>query len=231
MARDIGQREWTKVVDAIGAQAAKASKLAMGDAGAGAAADWQDQVRRGFKKSDKLVNTIKVTTYPQGQDSLDPTAWVYSKARNIMAAYANGAIIRAKTGRFLAIPTDDVPKTRNGAPLTPEQVEQKFGKRLVHIEPRAKGFFTPTVLRGHGAGYLVIKDLVVRKATNRFRNATANELARGARRNNKSISMVVMFILVTETQARKRFDLQPIADKWDAQFGPLFDQRFTEVSR
>lgn len=229
MAREIGQREWTAATKAIEGQTAKASTLAMADAGQGAATDWKRQVESGFKKPQRLINTIKVNVYPKGQDSLDPTAWVYSKARDIMAAYASGTVIRAKTGRFLAIPTDDVPRTRNGGPLTPVQVEAQFGKPLIYIAPHARGLSSPTTLRGHGAGYLAIKDLVSKKASGRYRNATANELARG--RAARPISLVIMFILVTQTQARKRFDLPSIANKWEEGFSGLFDQRFEEVSR
>ena len=128
-------------------------------------------------------------------------------------------MIYASGGRKrLAIPSDDCPRKRGGDALTPAEVEAKFGRRLIEISSSDRGFHTPSIRKG-GNAYLVMRNLVVRKQTGRWRNASAKELA-GKTRNPRPVQMVIMFTLVRNVRKPKSIDLsEPAA---------LAEQRFPE---
>jgi hypothetical protein len=161
----------------------------------------------------RLAFTWRSEVYPKGRDSLDPAGFVWSKAPEIITYFSARITVSAGHGRFLAIPTEDVPKSRNGRPISVEECAERFGKRFVYIAPNDKGFHTPSIRR-NGVAYMVLKDLVIRKASGKYRNASASELAkRQAGKRHNAISAVIMFILVPQVTSRKLLDLQATADK------------------
>lgn len=193
----------------------------------GAMADTTDDVKNAFRDQvraaglgDRLANAVRGIAYPNraGRRSLSPAGWIYAQpskdgrgAAAIIESYSRETMIVARQGRrFLAVPTDDCPRKRTGAALTPDEVEQKFGRRLQFISPADKGFRTPST-RQKAVGYLVLKGLVVRKATGRWRNATARE-REGRTRNPRPVQAVIMFSLQKWVKKSKRVDLaQPAA--------------------
>ncbi|WP_267395577.1 MULTISPECIES: DUF6441 family protein [unclassified Sphingomonas] len=203
--------------------------------------DTTDEVKEAFRAQvraaglgDRLANAVRGVTYPNkgGRKSLDPTGWVYAQpskdgrgAAAIIESYADGAMIVPRNGkRFLAIPTDDVPRKRQGNALTPDEVEQKFGRRLIFISPDDKGFRTPSV-RKRGVGYLVMKSLVIRKATGRWRNASERERA-GKTRNPRPVQSVIMFTLVRAVRKPKSVDLSGPAALAEQRFPANLDARW-----
>jgi hypothetical protein len=95
---------------------------------------------------------------PQDGSSLNPAAYVWSKAPGIIDAYARGVTIVAKAGRrLLAIPTQEVPRKRQGNALTPLEVERRYGKRLRFVP--AKDFKRSAGGRG-AVAYLILDGLV-----------------------------------------------------------------------
>jgi len=170
---------------------------------------------RGAGLGERLANAVRGVTYPNrgGKKSLTPTGWVYAQpskdgrgAAAIIESYATGAMIYRRGGAgFLAIPTDDVPRKRSGNALTPKEVEQRYGRDLQFISPGDKGFKTPST-RHRGVGYLVLKGLVIRKATGRWRNASERERA-GKTRNPRPVQSVIMFTLVRAVKKPKSVDL------------------------
>lgn len=188
--------------------------------------DWRATVEAA-RLGTRLANTVRGRTFPDGRTSLDPTSWAWTKAPKIIDAYATGVTIVPGKGRFLAIPTLDVPRQRQGDPLTPTEVEARFNRRLQFISPRDKGFHTPSI-RSNGVAFLVLKDLVVRKATGRWRNASERELARG-RSGQKALSAVIMFILVPQVRVAKRLDLEAVAARAQARFQPLLDLAWSSI--
>jgi hypothetical protein len=182
--------------------------------------DTTDEVKEAFREvvraaglGSRLPNSVRGVTYPKGQDSLSPAGWVYAQpsrdgrgAAAIIESYASGANIVPRGGRrLLAVPTDDTPRKRGGSPMTPAEVEAKFGRRLVFIDANNKGFRTPSV-RGRAVGYLVMKNLVVRKATSRWRNPTMRERA-GQTRFPRPLQAVIMFRLVRAVKKPQSIDL------------------------
>lgn len=182
--------------------------------------DWREQIEAA-KLGPRLARTIRSRVYPSGQASVDAAGLVWTKAPRIIDAYARGATIVARNGgRFLAIPTQDVPRKRQGNALTPDEVESRFGRQLQFISPGDRGFWTPSVRR-NGVAFLVLKGLRVRKATGRWRNASASELKR-----RKETSAVVMFILVPRVRVSKRLDLEALARAAEARHPDLLSKNW-----
>ncbi|MBD8548007.1 DUF6441 family protein [Sphingomonas sp. CFBP 8760] len=182
--------------------------------------DTTDEVKEAFRNQvraaglgERLPNSIRGITYPKTGNALEPAGWVYATpskdgrgAAAIVESYATGAMITPRAGkRWLAVPTDDCPRKRQGDAMTPEEVEKKFGRRLVFISPNDRGFTTPSQRKG-GVAYLVIKQLVIRKATGRWRNATQRE-QEGRTRNPRPVQNVIMFTLVPQVKKPKSIDL------------------------
>lgn len=189
-------------------------------------ADWRDEIVR-VGLGSRLANTIRGKTYPAAGVSLDPATWVWTKAPKIIDAYSTGVTIVPGKGRFLCIPTLDVPRKRTGDALSPSEVEARFGRKLQFISPSDRGFWTPSITHG-GTAFLVLKNLVVRRATGRFRNATPRELKRG-RAGERALSSVVMFILVPQVKVPKRIDLDAIADRATSRWPSLLDRRWSSL--
>lgn len=192
---------------------------AMTAAGTGLKEELRDQVEAAGM-GPRLAKTWQLKIYPQGRDSLEPAASAFSKAPHVIDAFARGATIVPRSGRrFLAVPTEDCPRISSGRAMTPREVEQYFGRRLIAISPNDRGFHTPSRRRA-GVVYLVMKKLVIRKATQRWRNASAKELA-GKSRNPRPVQAVIMFVLVPQVKMRKSLDLNAAANYWAGQFASL----------
>jgi hypothetical protein len=170
----------------------------------------------------RLPNSWQGRTYPVGGTSLNPAGFVWSKAPKIIQFFSTSTTVRSTGGKFLAIPTDNVAKGRGGARLTPAEVEQRFGRKLRFVNPASSSFQTPSVRRP-GVAYLVMDDLVIRKATQRFRKRGAGDRKRG--RQGQS---VIMFILVKQVQGQKLLDLDAAAARWGALVPGLIDQEMGE---
>lgn len=176
-------------------------------------------VRQAF--GDRLANTVRGKIYPESASvhTHSPTILIYSKAPKILFAFATGVTIHGVNGVWLAIPTRDVPRKRQGRPLSVEETKERFGKNLVLI-PGSGG-------RGLGSAHsgvmlLVLKELKIRRKTGRWRNASQREIGRGASHD------VVMFILVRQVTLQKRLDWSGITEALGSVWVDLFS---TELAR
>jgi hypothetical protein len=77
------------------------------DAGRGLKAELRRQVASAGL-GQRLANNWRDKHYPN--QKLDAASLVYTKAPQIIRAFDEGAVIRSKRGRFLAIPTENAPK-------------------------------------------------------------------------------------------------------------------------
>src|ERR687891_78500 len=75
--------------------------------------------------------------YPN--QKLDAASLVYTKAPQIIRAFDEGAVIRGRRGRFLAIPTENAPrKGTDGKRISPRTFpEHRFGS--LRFVPRPSG--------------------------------------------------------------------------------------------
>lgn len=167
----------------------------------------------------RVSNTWRGTTYPKSRNSLDPAGYVWSKAPNIVSFFSSDNVVRAANGTFLAIPTENTPLGRGGRRMTVADVEARYGRQLVFIQPGDRGFRTPSIRRA-GVAFLVLKGLVVRKSNQSWRNPSARELARG-----RQTSDIIMFILVPQVRGQKRLDYAGAAERWAQQVPALITER------
>jgi hypothetical protein len=77
------------------------------EAGRGLKAELRRQVASAGL-GQRLANSWRDKHYPNQR--LDAASLVYTKAPQIIRAFDEGALIRSKRGRFLAIPTENAPR-------------------------------------------------------------------------------------------------------------------------
>jgi hypothetical protein len=148
------------------------------------------------------------------EQKLDAASLAYTKAPQIVRAFDQGAVIRSKRGRFLAIPTENAPrKGTDGKRISPRTCpEHRFGPLR----------FVP---RRSGPSLLVVDDLraSVRRKTGQlrgFRRATER-----GRQSGQGLTTVVMFLLVPQVKLPKRLDVARAAERWSTQLPALIEQQ------
>lgn len=172
---------------------------AMGQAARMGKKAWRGEVvRAGLGR--RLSYTIQSRAFPQGAESIDAAAVVWSKAPKIVGAHAEGALIRSADGFWLAIPLPGAGKGRFGRKMTPREYELKTGRAL------------DLVYRPGRSGLLVDTG----RMANERRNMPLSQPARAARqrrRGFRSRRVVPVFALVPQVKLPKRLDLDREADR------------------
>jgi Family of unknown function (DUF6441) len=160
----------------------------------------------------RLANSWRDKHYPNQR--LDAASLVYTKAPQIIRAFDEGALIRSRHGRFLAIPTENAPrKGTDGRRIRPTTFpEQRFG--ALRFVPRQSG---PSLLVVDG-----LRASLSRKTgeLRGFRRATERAQSRG-----EGVTTVVMFLLVLQVKLHKRLDVARAAERWSAQLPALIEQQ------
>ncbi len=181
------------------------------DAGRGLKAELRRQVASAGL-GQRLGNSWRDKHYPNRK--LDAANLVYTRAPEIIRAFDEGAMIRSKRGRFLAIPTGNAPrKGTDGKRISPSTFpEHRFGPLR----------FVP---RGRGPSLLVVDGLrasVSRKTgqLRGFRPATER-----ARQHGQGLATVVMFLLVPQVKLPKRLDVASAAEHSSSQLPTLIEQQ------
>ncbi|EDX79953.1 hypothetical protein BBAL3_1110 [Brevundimonas sp. BAL3] len=189
--------------------------------------DWRDQILDAGL-GQRLANTIRSEVYPRAQVSLDAAALIWTKAPQIIESYASGATIRpVNGGRYLWVPTDEVPKTRRGQRLGPQEVEARFGRKLIVIDPKHWRMRTSSTGVKGGVAYAGFDGLVVRKASGRWKNATRNQMTPGSRSYRETTrQFVVMFTLLPMVKKEKRLDLDALAGAADRRHDGLLNKNW-----
>lgn len=150
---------------------------------------------------DRLSKTWRGEVYPKGQQSVNAAGYVWSKAPQIISAFAEGVTIRSKHGRFLAIPTQYVIRRQNKRLTPADFVEAGIPLRYVPPPKNAKG-------GARHVGLLVVDNFrVTSKGKARVASPTALKTGRG-------LATIVMFILIPQASLKKRFDIDSAAGKW-----------------
>jgi len=160
----------------------------------------------------RLANSWRDQHYPN--QKLDAASLVYTKAPQIIRAFDEGAVIRSRRRRFLAIPTESAPrKGTDGKRIRPSTFpEHRFGP--LRFVPRPKG---PSLLVVDG-----LRASFSRKSgeLRGFRRATER-----ARRSGQGLTTVVMFLLVLQVKMRKRLNVVRAAERWSGQLPALIEQQ------
>lgn len=160
----------------------------------------------------RLANTWRSDVYPRSRRSVNPSGYIWSNAPDIIDSFSRGATIVPLAGRrFLAIPTDAVPRARgrrgSSRRMTPEQVENAFNADL---------FFK----RGRNGRVLAFINVVRARRGRGFRQATKGRVAQG-----RELEQVLMFVLVPTARLPKLLDLNAVGERWAAAFDAAFTRR------
>jgi hypothetical protein len=160
----------------------------------------------------RLANSWRDQHYPNQR--LDAASLVYTKAPQIIRAFDEGAVIRSKRGRFLAIPTENAPrKGTDGKRISPSTFpEHRFGP--LRFVPRQSG---PSLLVVDGLRASFSRQTGELRG---FRRATDR-----ARRTRQGLTTVVMFLLVPQVKLPKRLDVARAAERWSAQLPALIERQ------
>jgi hypothetical protein len=162
--------------------------------------------------SQRLANSWRDKHYPNRK--LDAASLVYTKAPQIIRAFDEGAVVRSRRGRALAIPTENAPrKGTDGKRISPSTFpERRFGP--LRFVPRQSG---PALLIVDGLRASFSRQTGQLRG---FRRATDR-----ARRSGQGLTTVVMFLLVPQVKLHKRLDVARAAERWSEQLPALFEQQ------
>ena len=180
---------------------AENTKAAQGNSIRRAAVELQSELRRqasGAGLGRGVANAWRVDFYPQ--PSRIRAALVWTKAPKIIRAFDADTVIVPKAGRYLAIPTENVPARRGfrGAgrrKMGPREVEAHFGQKLALVPSLAQ----PGTL-------LLVMEGVRARSGRGVRRAT-----RGRMRQGRAVRRFVMFVLVRQARLARRLDVRGAA--------------------
>ena len=149
----------------------------------------------------RLARTWRGRTYPnKGHDA---ASLVWSKAAQIVRAFDEGAVIKGKGGRWLAIPTPTAPKRgTNGKRITPATFPTDRHGRLRMVKRRGR------------TALLVVDGARVSATTGRVGRRAKGGGRTKAGGYKQGISTVVMFVLVPRVKLKKRLNVARAAESW-----------------
>jgi len=168
-------------------------------AGVGAAAErlkggWRAQIT-GAGLGPRLARTIRSERYPKQGHSIEAAALVWSKASMIVGAHDEGALIRSKTGLYLAIPTPVARDRIRRGPLTPAIWRQRTGITLRLVRRRA-------------GPHLLVADNVRFSRSGRIRENVTRRKDGTVASRLEGRSSAPIFLLVPQVRLPKRLDLE-----------------------
>ena len=157
----------------------------------------------------RLSRTWRDRIYPN--KGFDAAAMVWSKAPRIIRSFDEGAVIKSKSGFWLAIPTPQAPKRGvGGKRINPSNFpEHRFGPlRFVYRR---------------GPSLLVVDGVRINKSGRVGRRARGGALTKSGRMK-QGMATVVMFIMVPQVRLRKRLDVKREAERWSRRLPGLIDR-------
>jgi len=156
----------------------------------------------------RLARTWRSRTYPnKGHDA---ASLVWSKAPRIVRVFDEGAVIRSRSGLWLAIPTPSAPKRGvGGKRISPSNFpEHRFGKlRFVY--------------RRNGPSLLVVDGVQASLSRKTGELRGFRKASEQARRTGSGLTTVVMFLLVPQVRIPKRLDVRRAAERWSRRLPAL----------
>ncbi len=201
----------------IAAAVEKDLEVAVKSAVAAATEAMKDDVReatwRAFSMSNRLPKAWRSQVYPRNAASMDAAGVVYVRktAADIIRSASEAITIRARGGKWLAIPTPDAGRfgVRAGATgslnragnrerITPAGFERRTGIKLRFVPDRG------------GQRAFLIADAAMRR---RGIIAPYQGRGRGSRLYGPAGRSIVAFVLVRSVTTRKRLDLQQISQR------------------
>lgn len=158
----------------------------------------------------RLARTWRSRVFPSGRDSITAAGLVWSKAPGIIQAHDRGAVIRSRSGFFLAIPTEAAGRYGDGGrAITPGRWERRHGQRLRFVYRR-------------GAASLLVAQMRARTG----RRGGFAPASAAALRSGRGLVSVPVFILVPQVTLRKRLDVAGAAGRWRERLAGLAVRRW-----
>ncbi len=187
----------------------KAVTAGVKEAGRGLKADLRKQVVSAGLGM-RLSRTWRERTYPnKGHDT---ASLVWSKAPQIIRTFDEGAVIKSKSGLWLAIPTPSAPKRGvGGKRINPSNFpEHRYGPlRFVYRRGR------PSLL--------VVDGVRINKSGRVGRRAKGGAFTKTGRMK-QGMATVVMFIMVPQVRLKKRLDVKREAERWSRRLPALIQR-------
>ncbi len=187
----------------------KAVTVGIKEAGRGLKADLRKQVVSAGLGM-RLSRTWRERTYPnKGHDA---ASLVWSKAPQIIRTFDEGAVIKSKSGLWLAIPTPSAPKRGvGGKRISPSNFpEHRFGPlRFVYRRGR------PSLL--------VVDGVRINKSGRVGRRAKGGAFTKTGRMK-QGMATSVMFIMVPQVRLKKRLDVKREIKRWERRLPGLIDR-------
>lgn len=159
----------------------------------------------------KLAKTWRSRAYPNKGHNAASLVW--SKAPQIVRTFDAGAVIKSKSGFWLAIPTLAAPKRGvGGKRISPSNFpEHRYGPlRFVYRRGR------PSLL--------VVDGVRINKSGRVGRRAKGGAFTKSGRMK-QGMTTVVMFIMVPQVRLRKRLDVKREAKRWERQLPRLIGRQ------
>jgi hypothetical protein len=146
----------------------------------------------------RLGNTIRHRVYPQTGYSMEAAGFVFTNADAIIDAHERGALIRPRSGFWLAIPTEAAGRGAGRRRLTPGEWERRNGMTL-------------RLVRRRGNTALLVADNA------RLTKAGVARQKRGRRRRDGMLTgaqTVPIFVLVRQVRLPRRLDFDGEIARW-----------------
>ena len=189
----------------------KAVTAGIKEAGRGLKGDLRKQVVAAGL-GPRLARTWREKTYPRNKSSMRAATLVWSKAPQIIRTFDEGAVIRSKSGLWLAIPTPLAPKRGvGGKRIKPSNFpEHRFGPlRFVY--------------RRNGPSLLVVDSVRINKSGRVGRRAKGGAFTKTGRMK-QGMATVVMFIMVPQVRLKKRLDVKREIKRWERRLPGLINK-------
>ena len=187
----------------------KAVTAGIKEAGRGLKGDLRKQVVSAGLGA-RLSRTWRDRTYPN--KGYNAAAMVWSKAPQIIRTFDEGAVIKSKSGFWLAIPTKQAPKRGvGGKRINPSNFpEHRFGPlRFVYRRGR------PSLL--------VVDGVRINKSGRTGRRAKGGAFTKTGRMK-QGMATVVMFIMVPQVRLKKRLDVKREIKRWERRLPGLINK-------
>lgn len=197
-----------------GQQAARATVQLVGEETLGT---MRDQARAGFPiAAERMARTWRLQVFPRpGKPTMRPTALISSRAPTIADGFDRGAVIRAKGGKFLAVPTGynrALGRRGNKPRVTPAQmVAAKKNTFVLPIKGSQNKLWCMRVTeaQSRGRGGRITRQVI---AGNSLRVGTGRGTIAGLRPAQGRAKLleqgfVPMFLLLKQVQLKKAFDI------------------------
>ena len=166
----------------------------------------------------RLARTWRNRAYPnKGHDA---ASLIWSKAPEIVRAFDQGAVIRGKSGFWLAIPTAAAPTRGVG------------GKRITPANFPVSRFGPLRFVYRRGRPSLLVVDSVrVSSKTGRVGRQAKGGAFTKTGRIKSGITTVVMFIMVPQVRIKKRLAVVQEAERWERKLPGLIGYQYARQVR